>query len=150
MFNTALAAAAIGSATDANVTKVANFLNLAVSTLGLGVSAVTSAGAPTEVGANVTGWTGNFTVNGKAANVVFSSAPAVFPAGATQYQGATQSDGADVGTVVGDSNSDPYTANATTPTATLWTAVVTVDGADVGSTLEASERVLTLTQLVTA
>jgi hypothetical protein len=148
MFQTALATAAIGTATDANVARVAKFLDFAVSNLGFGVAAVASAGAPTEVGDNVTAWTATFTVNGKAANIVFSAAAATFPAGAKHAQGATQTDGADALTVVGDSNSDPWTSNSVTPTATLWTAVVTIDGSDAGSTLEANERVLTLTRLV--
>ena len=148
MFQTALAAAAVGTATDANVAKVAEFLAFAVSTLGFGIDTVASAGAPTEVGDNVTAWTATFNVNGKAANVVFSAAAATFPSGAKNYYGATQSDGADVGAVVGDSATDPWTENAITPTASLWTAVVTIDGDDAGSTLEAAERVLTMTRLV--
>jgi hypothetical protein len=147
-FKTALATVAVGTATDANVTAVAEFIAFAVSSIGLGVDTVASGATPTEVGNFVTDWTATFNVNGKAANVVFSSTAATFPAGTYQYQGATQSDGTDAGTVIGDSATDPWTANATVPTASLWTAVVTVDGPDVGSTLEANERVLTMTRLV--
>lgn len=148
MFNTALEAAAVGSATDAKVTQVAEFLNFAVSHLGFGIDTVASAGAPTESGDNVTAWTATFNVNGKAANVVFSAAAATFPAGAVERAGATRVDGADGGTTIGDADSDPWVENAVTPTATLWTAVVTIDGADAGSTLEVEERVITVTRLV--
>ena len=140
MFQTALATAAVGTATDANVVKVANFLKNAVSHLGFGIDTVASAGAPTEVGANVTAWTATFNANGKAGNVVFSAAAATFPAGAKEYQGAVQTDGPDAGSTVGDSGTDPWASSVVTPTATLWTAVVTIDGPDAGSTLEAGER----------
>lgn len=147
-FQTALAAVAVGSATDANVSAVAEFIAFAVSSIGLGVDTVASGATPTEVGNFVTDWTSTFNVNGKAASVVFTSVAATFPAGAMQYQGATQTDGADAGTVVGDSATDPWTANAVVPTASLWKAVVTVDGPDAGSTLEANEVLLTMTKLV--
>lgn len=151
MFNAVLTTAvadATGTASAAHIALVANFLTLATSTLGFGIDTVASGGAPTEVDSKITAWTATFNVNGKAANVVFSAAAATFPAGATVRYGATRVDGPDGGTTVGDSDTDPWSENATSPAATLWTAVVTVDGDDVGSTLQGNERVLTLTQVI--
>lgn len=149
MFSTDFAAAvttASNTSTAAHKAAVVAFCDEAVSHLGFGIESV-SAGV-VNAGATITSYVASFVANGLNGKLTFTAAAASFPAGATQYQGATQTDGPDGGSTVGDGDSDPWTANATTPTATLWTAVIALDGTDGDTTADADEGIMTLTKLV--
>ena len=161
MFKTALADA-IDTATAAegtfpnatllagNEDQVATFLAEAVAHLGLGLAEIQGDSVTLAADAadtTITGFTATFKVNGADANIVFAASAVTFPTGVKQYQGATQVDGDDEGTTVGDSLSDPWKESEVTPTLNQWSAVVTID-ADGDKSLEANEKVLTFTKFV--
>jgi hypothetical protein len=149
MFSTDFAAAvttATNTSTAAHKAAVVAFCDEAVEHLGFGVGTVT--GGVVNAGAVITSYVVNFVANGLNGKLTFSAAAATFPSGAKNYYGATQTDGPDGGSVVGDSATDPWGANEYTPSASLWTAVITLDGTDGDTTADADEVISTLTKLV--
>ena len=149
MFSTDFAAAvatATNTSTAAHKAAVVAFCDEAVAHLGFGLTSVS--GGVANAGATITSYVADFVANGLNGKLTFTSASATFPSGAKNYVGATQTDGPDGGSTVGDSDSDPWTSNAETPTASLWTAVITLDGTDGDTTADADEGIMTLTKLV--